>query len=156
MFGSSTHTKIPHTLRFTILLLRLAIGLTFFYLGFTQLFNPELGTSLSSRSVPGLYTWISQYSSPMWVQQFVPWAFLIIGSLLIIGLITRLAAVVGFIIVLIGYLPFVNYSSLNISQFVNDELVILVCLLILIAGHAGNYLGLDAVFHFGFRKKKEG
>jgi uncharacterized membrane protein YphA (DoxX/SURF4 family) len=158
MFGGSPHTKLPHTLRFVIFLLRIVIGLTFFYLGFTNLFNPELGLTLQGRSVAGLYLWLANLSSPLWLHQAAPWAFLIIGVCLIAGLFTRLASLFAIVLVLIGYLPSVysqSYSISSVAQFINDELILAICLLVLIAARAGEYLGLDAFLHFGLKKKEK-
>jgi uncharacterized membrane protein YphA (DoxX/SURF4 family) len=155
MFGAPSHPKLPHTLRFIVFLLRLVIGLTFFYIGFTSLFNPQLGLILQGRSVSGLYIWLASLSSPAWLHQVAPWAFLVIGGLLILGLFTRIAAALGAVLVLVGYVPSLSYTVTNIVQFINDELIVVICLLVLIAAKAGSYLGLDGVFHIGFRKKEK-
>ncbi|HVM76750.1 MAG TPA: DoxX family membrane protein [Candidatus Paceibacterota bacterium] len=155
MFGGSSHTKLPHALRFTIFLLRIVIGLTFFYLGYASLWDLHLGLILQSRSVAGLYLWLAHLSSPAWLVQAAPWAFLVIGACLILGLFTRFAALVGAVLVLYGYLPGLTYTFTNVVQFINDELIVAICLLVLVAAKAGNYLGLDAVLHIGFRKKEK-
>jgi len=155
MFGASSHTKLPHTLRFVVFLLRIVIGLTFFYLGFTSLFNPQLGLILQGRSVSGLYLWLASLTSPAWLHQVAPWAFLILGACLVIGLFTRLTAALGVALVLVGYVPSLSYTITNLVQFINDELIVVICLLVLIAAKAGGYLGLDAVLHIGFRKKEK-
>ncbi len=158
MFGAQPHSKIPHSLRMIIFLLRISLGLSFFYLGFTSLFNPQLGLVLQGRSVPGLYNWLGNLSaaaSMTWLHPFAEWAFLVIGALLILGFLTRLSSFAAIILLLASYLPGLNlnYSLSSIAQFINDELVIIICLLLLIAAKAGQYLGFDAFFHFSLRKK---
>jgi len=160
MFGGSSHSKLPHALRLVILLLRISLGLSFFYLGFTSLFNPQLGLVLQGRSVPGLYNWLGSLSAEAamtWLHPFAQWAFLIIGICLILGFLTRLSSFAAIVLLLASYLPGlnVNYSISSIAQFINDELIIIVCLLLLIAAKAGRYLGFDAFFHFSFRKKNK-
>lgn len=158
MFGGTPHSKIPHALRFIILLLRISLGLSFFYLGFTSLFNSQLGLVLQERSVPGLYNWLGSLSaatSMTWLHPFAQWAFLVIGAFLILGLLTRISSFAAIILLLASYLPglTMNYSLSNIAPFINDELIIIICLFLLIAAKAGRYIGLDAFFHFSLRKK---
>jgi len=141
--------KLPHSLRAIILLLRIALGLNFFYLGFSVLFNHSLGTQIRAQSFGNLYSWLA---APVvqggWVQPVAQWAFLIIGICLIAGLLTRLASIAGIILTLLSYLPTVSYAALSVSQFINDEVIVVICLLILVFANAGSYLGLDTFIHF--------
>jgi uncharacterized membrane protein len=113
--GSS---KIPHHLRIIILLLRVAIGLNFFYaVAFDKLSNPE------------------------------QWVFFIVGIFLVFGLVTRIAAITGLAFLIWNYLPTINYSVLNVAHFVNDQVILMLCMLILIFSNAGKYIGLDMFIH---------
>ncbi|MGD1003469.1 MAG: DoxX family protein [Minisyncoccia bacterium] len=149
--------KLPHSLRVIILLLRVALGLNFFYLGFSVLFNPALGKTVSARSFGNLYSWLATPAAVAgqgnWIQAVAQWAFLIIGICLILGLLTRLASIVGIVLALFSYLPTVSFAAFNVAQFINDEVIIVICLLILIFSNAGNYLGLDTFIHFHRPKK---
>lgn len=147
--------KLPHSLRVIIFLLRIALGLNFFYLGFSALFNPSLGTEIRARSFGNLYAWLSAPGAPGgWVQPVAQWAFLIIGICLMLGLFTRLAAIAGIILALFSYLPTVSYAALSVSQFINDEVIVVICLLILIFSNAGSYLGCDTFIHIHPPKRK--
>ena len=145
--------KLPHSLRVIILFLRVALGLNFFYLGFSVLFNPTLGTEIRARSFGNLYLWIASPVQGGWMYPFAQWAFLLIGICLMLGLFTRPASIAGIILTLFSYLPTLSYSTLNVSQFINDELIIMICLLIIIFSNAGAYLGLDHFIHFHRPKK---
>jgi uncharacterized membrane protein YphA (DoxX/SURF4 family) len=116
--------KLPHSLRVIILLLRIALGLQFIY------------------SVP-----FNAIHTP------TQWAFLVIGGCLVIGLLTRLSSIVGIVLILLSYLPTLNYSVLNVAQYVNNDAVLVICLLILIVSNAGNYIGLDSFIHIHPPKK---
>jgi thiosulfate dehydrogenase [quinone] large subunit len=146
--------KLPHSLRVIIFLLRLALGLDFFYLGFSTLFNQTLGGQIRSQSFGNIYSWLS---APMvqgsWMQPVAQWAFLIIGACLILGLFTRLASIAGIVLVLFSYLPTVSYTALSVSQFINDEVIVVICLLVIIFANAGTYLGADTFIHFRNPKK---
>ena len=147
-------SKIPHSLRSAIFLLRLAIGLNFSYFGFAVLFNPALGKGVRMQSFDNLYSWLSAPTAGGWVQPFAQWAFLIIGICLILGLAVRLTSAIGAAVTLLSFLPNVNYTALNVAQFINDEVILILCLLILFLADAGTYLGLDNFIHVSFRKKR--
>ncbi len=143
-------SRTPHSLRFIIFLLRLALGLNFFYLGFSTLFNAPLGRQLRERSLSGFYSWLSAPASAGLFHLFFEWAFLVIGGCLLLGLFTRFISVAGIILTLVSYLPNFNYAALNVSQFINDKVLIIICLLILLFANAGTYLGIDKFIHIHF------
>ena len=148
--------KLPHSLRAMILLLRIALGLNFFYLGFSVLFNATLGTEIRAQSFGNLYSWLAAPAAAAdWVHPVAQWAFLIIGICLMLGLLTRLASIAGIILTLLSYLPTVSYTALSISQFINDEVIVVICLLIIVFSNAGAYLGLDNFIHFHAPAKKQ-
>ena len=147
-------SKIPHSLRSAIFLLRLAIGLNFFYFGFAVLFNPALGKGVREQSFNNLYAWLSAPAAGGWVQPFAQWAFLVIGACLILGVAVRLASAIGVAVTLLSFLPNVSYTALNVAQFINGEVILILCLLILFLSNAGAYLGLDNLIHVSFRKKR--
>jgi uncharacterized membrane protein YphA (DoxX/SURF4 family) len=152
-------TKLPHSLRLTLFFLRLTLGLNFFYLGFGTLFNITLGHELGARSLASLYQWLSiaaPATSTGQLQIFFRWAFLIIGACLIIGLSIRFVSIIAIGFTLAGYLPTINFAVLGVSQFINDEIIVIACLLVLAVSNAGTYLGADSFihFHFGSKHKK--
>ncbi len=151
---SKNETRIPHSLRLAIFALRVLLGLNFFYLGFDALFNPPLGAELSKKSMGGLYASIHASSPFLWLHGISGWIFLVVGICLILGFATRLAAFVGAILATISFLPNITFSNLHLFQFANDELIIIICLIIIIFSKAGAYLGLDTFLHFSLRHRK--
>ncbi len=147
-------SKISHPLRSAIFLLRLAIGLNFFYFGFAVLFNPALGKGVRAQSFNNLYAWLSAPAAGGWVQPFAQWAFLVIGACLILGLAVRLVSAIGIGITLLSFLPSVSYTALNLMQFINGEVILILCLVVLFLANAGTYLGFDNIVHVSFRKKR--
>ncbi len=118
--------KLPHSLRVIILLLRIALGLQFIYrVPFAQLHTPE------------------------------QWAFVVIGGLLVIGLITRLSSIVAIVLILVSYLPTLNYAVLNVPQYVGADAILVICMLILIFSNAGRYFGLDTFIHIRMPGRKK-
>src|SRR4051812_32851280 len=119
MYMMLNGTKIPHTLRLIIFFLRLAIGLDFFYLGFTSIFNTPLAQRLSSRSLSILYQWLASTANTGSFATFLEWAFLFIGICLVLGFATRFASIAGVVLVLMGFIPNINSPIFNASQYAN-------------------------------------
>jgi uncharacterized membrane protein YphA (DoxX/SURF4 family) len=140
-------SRLPHSLRLVIFLLRLALGLNFFYLGWSALFNQPLGRELGSRSLSDLYAWIGITLGTTPLQTFFAWAFLMIGIFLVAGLATRLAAILGIALTLMSYAPSVTLSPLNLAEFANDAVLVTTAFLVLLFANAGEYLGLDQFIH---------
>ncbi len=149
--ASKAPSKVPHSLRMAIFLLRLALGLNFFYFGFAVLFDPSLSRSFRTESFNNLYSWLATPVAAGWVHPFAQWAFLIVGACLILGLAVRLASSVGIAVLLLSFLPNLSYATLGIEQFLNDEVIAILCLLILFLANAGTYIGLDNFIHISFR-----
>jgi len=146
-------SKLSHSLRMAIFLLRIAIGLNFFYFGFAVLFNPALSKNFSAQSFGNLYSWLAAPSVAGWVHPFAQWAFLVIGACLILGLATRIASIVGIAVTFLSFLPNVSYNALSIEQFLNDEVIVIICLLIILLSDAGTYLGVDSFIHVSLKRK---
>ena len=148
-------TRLPHSLRLSIFFLRLAIGLNFFYLGWSELFSDSLSKTLRSTSLPGLYGWLASANPVAAVPSSIfAWIFLIIGVLIILGLFTRLSSIVAAILILVSWLPGVNFSVWHPGQVVNDELVLFFALIVLVIARAGNYLGLDKFIKWSRRHEE--
>ena len=149
-------SKLPHTVRLVIFFLRLALGLNFFYLGWSMLFDHSLIRELSSRSLGDLYIWLGSPMSISWLQNFSAWAFLAIGVCLAIGLMTRFASALAIALTFASYFPSVSLSSFAPTELINDGIIVLICLALLIVANAGEYLGIDSFIHvhFGRQKKK--
>jgi uncharacterized membrane protein YphA (DoxX/SURF4 family) len=145
--------KLPHSLRLVIFLLRLVLGLNFFYLGFTNLFSHPLEQTFGQRSLTDLYAWIAASTNAGYLGTLFAWMFLIIGVCLLIGLLTRLMSTIGFILILASYFPGITSSALTASQFVSDGVIVAICLLVLIFSNAGAYLGVDKFIHIGLSPK---
>lgn len=140
-------SKLPHTLRLTVLILRIALGVNFFYLGFSALFSPGLEKILSERSLTDFYAWLAIPANSGSLGTFFSWAFLFIGACLIVGLFTRFVSAGAFVLTLFTYIPGMMATPLTLSQFVNDEVIVAACLLVLIFANAGSYLGIDTFIH---------
>lgn len=148
------HHKASHPLRLTLFFLRLAVGLNFFYLGFGTLFDKALLNSLTGSPLGGLYSWLSSSSAIPWGHPVAPLIFIAIGTCLILGLAARIVSLLGILMIIWEYFPMINFSHASALVALNDQFIMLLCLLVLFFGKAGSYLGMDRFFHFSVRGKK--
>jgi uncharacterized membrane protein YphA (DoxX/SURF4 family) len=145
---------LPHSLRLSIFFLRIALGLNFIYLGWTTLFDHPLVADLRSHAMNPLYGWLASANSVVWLPQAAAWAFLIVGIALVLGIFTRIASFIAIALILASYLPTISFAAFNLAQLINDELIVLFCLLVLIFGKAGHYIGVDKFLRWS-KKHKE-
>ena len=160
-FLNNPSNRLPHALRFIIFLLRLAFGLDFLYLGLGTLFDQNIRRGLEGRSLGDLYGWLASVSNANSLQTIFAWAFLILGALLILGLFTRLAAILGIALTALSFFPALTFppvmplGGFNVAGFVSDGVIAILCLLILLLANAGTYLGLDMFFRLKVGKHVE-
>lgn len=139
--------RLPHALRFSVFLLRLALGVNFFYVGWSALFDQPLIHKLGGRSLGDLYAWIGAPFGGAALGTALAWACIAIGVCLIAGLVTRLAAVAGIALTVASYAPSVTLAPPSFTQFANDAVLAIAAFLVLLFANAGDYLGLDRFIH---------
>jgi len=159
-----THTDKPYTgfQLGALVTLRLLIGWHFFYEGLAKLVNPYwtaaeyidqaswifAGTFKNIAASPGAVTVVDALNV---------WGLMAIGLGLIVGFLTRPAAIGGVVVLALYYIvapPFVGlaYSMPTEGSYlvVNKVLIEAIALLVLIAFPTGRQFGLDGVV---FRKR---
>ncbi len=154
-FNLNGSSRLPHALRFVVFLLRLAIGLDFFYLGLSTVFDPGIRRSFAGRSLGDLYSWLANVSNANSLQTMFAWAFLIIGACLILGFATRIATVIGVGLTGASFWPIANVMNIRTTTFVSDGIIVILCLIILFIANAGSYLGIDQFFRVHVGKHAE-
>ena len=153
MLNRTPHPHGPHSLRFTAFLLRVALGVYIFFLGFNThgLLLDKLHQSTLTKT---LYAWLTMPQNIGWSALVSQWIFFIVGVCLVVGFATRLMAVIGVFLMGLLYAANIHVPVTGISPLVNEQLIIILCCLILIPSKAGSYIGLDKFMHFSLRHKK--
>jgi uncharacterized membrane protein YphA (DoxX/SURF4 family) len=147
-------------------ILRIIIGWHFLYEGLVKLTDPSwtaAGYLEQSRYIlPGLFHWMAESPGVLSVVDFINiWGLILIGLGLILGLLTRTAAIAGAALLGLYYLanpPFVTSSygaGLEGHYLLVDKNLIEVLTLIVIAIFpTGFFLGMDGLIRdFIFRKR---
>jgi thiosulfate dehydrogenase [quinone] large subunit len=142
--------------------LRLLIGWHFFYEGLAKLVNPYWTAAeyidQASWLFAGLFKGIAASPGAVTVVDVLNvWGLMAIGLGLIVGLLTRGAAIAGVVVLMLYYIvapPFVGLTYAMPTEgsylVVNKVLIEAIALLVLIAFPTGRQFGLDGVI---FRKR---
>lgn len=148
-------SRLPHALRLTVFFLRLALGLHFAYLGFSALFPGAPAVPAGGKSLSALYTWLNVPPGTGSFPLFFQIAFLVIGICLLLGLFTRSVSFAAIALIGISYVPSLTFNSFaDALQLLRDEVVFIICLLVLIVANAGTYLGVDNFIRFHFLSRR--
>jgi len=146
----------------SLVILRVAVGWHFLYEGITKLLNPDwssLGYLMDSKGLfEGLFHSIAGNATVLNVMDFLNvWGLILIGAGLIVGFITRAAAISGIVLLAFYYLSHpaiigVTYAIPSEGSYlwVNKNLIELLTLWVIIMFPTWKAVGLDRYF---FNKK---
>jgi thiosulfate dehydrogenase [quinone] large subunit len=157
--------KLPRWPMIAITTLRVIVGWHFLYEGIAKLTSPTWSAAgyLKQARGPfaGLFRWIA--SQPHLLENadlITMWGLTIVGSLLILGLFTRLASLGGMAFLVMFYLcnpPFVGYFYSLPSEgsylIVNKNVVELCALFVSLVTGSGRFAGLDGILHLVFSRR---
>jgi thiosulfate dehydrogenase [quinone] large subunit len=144
----------------SLVLLRVAIGWNFLYEGLAKLTDPDwtaMGYLLDSKWIfSGLFQAMAANQSVLSVVDFLnTWGLILIGVGLILGVLTRIAAISGIILLMFYYISHPPLAGLRYAipsegnyLIVNKTLIQLIALWALYLLPTGRIIGLDR-FIFG-------
>ena len=132
-----------------VFLFRLAMAWTFLYAASRQVLNPNwnvsdfLSGTATFHDVYGVFIGAAVASI---VSFLVAWGHLLIGISLLIGLMVRVSATIGAVLMLLYWAAFMDFPYVGGSDnFVIDfHFVYAVILFFLVAARAGHVFGLDS------------
>lgn len=136
--------------RISIFLLRVALGFLFFYAGITKIMNPDwsaAGYLRVAKTFPELFQWFASDSNLIWINPINEWGLTLIGLALIFGIFVRWASLGGILLMLLYYLPVLEFPYIAPHSYIVDEHVIYALVFLLFfASNAGKFWGLDGIF----------
>jgi len=142
-----------------ITVLRVAVGWHFLYEGIAKLTAPAWSASgylkLARGPFADLFKWLAAEPNLLANADLITmWGLTLVGLLLMLGLLTRLASLGGIGFILLFYLcnpPFVGYFYSIPSEgsylIVNKNLVELCALLVILVTGSGRFAGIDRIVH---------
>jgi thiosulfate dehydrogenase (quinone) large subunit len=151
--------RLSRSAMIAITVLRVVVGWHFLYEGIAKLTSSSWSAAGYMRASRGpfaaLFRWIA--SNPQMLDnanRITMYGLAIVGVLLVLGLLTRLAAIGGIAFILLFYLcnpPFVGYFYTIPTEgsylIVNKNLVEVCALAVILLTRSGLFAGLDRIVH---------
>lgn len=133
--------------KISLFALRLAIGWMFLYAGLTKVLDPawtSKGYLLGAKTFSGFYLWLTQPGIMPAIDFVNEWGLTLLGISLILGVFVRLSSVLGAVLMLLYYLPILDFPYPNLHSFIVDEHIIYIFVLLFFATmRAGRVYGLE-------------
>ena len=133
--------------KFSLFLLRIALGWMFFYAGITKVLNPEwtaAGYLAGAKTFTGFYQWLASPANIGWLNFVNEWGLTLLGISLVLGVGVRLSSVLGAALMLLYYFPILQFPYPNPHSYIVDEHIINAAALILLGSvRAGRIWGLE-------------
>lgn len=130
-----------------IFLLRISLGILFFYAGITKVVNPNwsaAGYLKGAKTLPELYNFFLQPSVLPVVNFVNEWGLTLLGVSLLLGIFVRLSSKLGVLLMLLYYIPILEFPYIGTHSFLVDEHIIYIfSLLVVGSAKAGRFLGLE-------------
>ena len=134
--------------RASLVILRVVMGWFYFYAGIIKVMDSSW-SSLSyiqkaNSSMMWLYQTFMSASVLPTVNFMVKWGLTMLGVSLILGLFVRLSSYLGMLLMLLLYLPMLNFPMVGKGAFIVDQHIIYICALLLLSScRAGHVLGVE-------------
>jgi thiosulfate dehydrogenase [quinone] large subunit len=133
--------------KFSLFLLRIAHGWMMFYAGITKVLDPNwsaAGYLNGAKTFAGFYGWLASPGVLPVVNFVNEWGLTLLGVSLILGLGVRLSSILGAVLMLLYYVPIIDFPYPNPHSYIVDEHIIYAAALLLLAAfRAGRVWGLE-------------
>lgn len=132
-----------------IFILRITLGWLFFYAGITKVLNPDWsagGYLKGAQTFSGFYQWLASPDVVGIVSFVNEWSLTLLGISLILGIFVRLSSSLGALLMILYYLPILNFPHVGDHSYLVDEHIIYAMVLIFFAvNRSGRFMGLDRI-----------
>ncbi len=136
--------------KLSLFLLRIATGWMMLYAGVTKIMDPAwsaAGYLRGAKMFPAFFQWLLQPSILPTVNFVNEWGLTLLGVSLILGIGVRLSSILGAVLMLLYYLPILNFPYPNLHSYIVDQHVIYIFVLLFFASvRAGRIWGLEHIF----------
>lgn len=130
-----------------IFVLRITIGWLFFYAGITKILDPEWSAAFylkGAKTFPELYAFFLRPDILPYVNLLNKWGLTLIGISLILGAYVRWSAIAGVIVMVLYYLPELDFPRVgDHSMLIDEHIIYALVLILLVSLRAGRIFGLD-------------
>ncbi|MCR4328256.1 MAG: DoxX family protein [Patescibacteria group bacterium] len=136
--------------KIAVFLLRITTGWMFFYAGIVKIMNPAwsaVGYLQSAKTFPGFYNALASPALLPFTNFINEWGLTLIGASLILGIGVRWSGILGALMMVLYYLPILEFPYPNAHSYIVDEHIIYAAALLLLSAlRAGHMWGLERAF----------
>lgn len=133
--------------RIYIFLLRISLGVLFFYAGITKVLNPNwsaAGYLKGAKTFSEFYNFLLDPNILPIINFVNEWGLTLLGLSLVLGIFVRLSSWLGALLMLLYYIPVLNFPYVGTNSFLVDQHIIFILVLLLLgSARAGRFLGLE-------------
>ncbi len=133
--------------KITLLILRLSMGWLMLYAGITKVIDPEwsaAGYLGAAKTFPGFFNWLASDQLLPFINFINEWGLTLLGVSLILGVFVRLSSVLGAILMLLYFLPVLDFPYAGYGFLVDEHIIYALVLILFAVTQAGRDWGLDA------------
>ncbi len=130
----------------TLAVLRVSIGWLMFYAGITKILDPNwsaAGYLQSAKTFTGLFQRLAQPNILPFINFINEWGLTLLGVSLILGVFVRISSILGAALMMLYYLPVLEFPYVAHGFLVDEHIIYVAALLFFAAIHAGRYYGLE-------------
>jgi thiosulfate dehydrogenase (quinone) large subunit len=142
----------------SLFLLRVGLGLLFFYAGISKVLNSEwsaAGYLNNAKTFPAFYEWLASPGILPFINMVNEWGLTLLGVSLLLGVFVRLSSVAGAALMMLYYFPAVEMKAFEFfpalilphtatSVLVESHVIYALALFALAAFRAGRVWGLES------------
>jgi len=144
--------------KYSLFFLRISLGWLFFYAGITKVLNPEwsaAGYLKGAKTFAPFYQWLLTPSVLPAIDFLNEWGLTLIGVSLILGVFVRWGSYAGILLMVLYYLPILQFPKVGDHSYIVDEHIIYIfAFLALVGFDAGKTWGLENRISAIFKGKK--
>ena len=133
--------------KYSLVLLRLSLGWLFFYSGITKILNPAwsaAGYLKGAKTFISFYQWLLTPSVLPVINFLNEWGLTLVGVSLILGVFVRWGSYAGILLMVLYYLPILQFPMVGDRSYIVDEHIIYIFAFLILAGFdAGKTWGLE-------------
>ncbi len=133
--------------KFSILILRIALGFLMFYAGITKVMDlswSAAGYIKGAKAFIPFYNFLLSPSVLPIINFINEWGLTLLGISLIFGVFVRLSSTLGIVLMILYYLPILKFPYVGDNSYLVDEHIIYSSVLLLfIVFNAGKVFGFD-------------
>lgn len=130
-----------------VFLLRVSLGILFFYAGITKVINPSwsaAGYLKGAKTLTAFYDLLLQPNILPIVNFLNEWGLTLLGLSLFLGVFVRLSSLFGALLMFLYYLPILSFPFVGEHGFLVDEHIIYIFALLFLGSiRAGRFWGLE-------------